>query len=83
MEQQNLQAALEEAVEQEFALVSRRFGLSAFKRGWEDAQSNKPCPYFDHRTVKGQVTFARAYRRMWAKGVEAYRTFNEGKMNNL
>lgn len=69
--------ALVEAIDQQFAHVERRWGLSAFKQGWSDAQENKPCPYPDYRTDGGQVTFSRAYRRMWAKGLQAYRNFKE------
>ena len=74
------QSRLKNAVESEFVdpygkPLKRRFGLSAFKQGFESAYFNEPdenCPYFDHRTTNGSVTFSRAYRRKWFAGRKAY-----------
>jgi hypothetical protein len=74
---------LEKAIEREYAndttpsyKTKRRFGLNAFKRGWQDA-ANGNCspddnPYPDLRTDNGSVTFSRAYRRAWLRGYTAY-----------
>jgi|GEM_PF-4531015 len=75
-----LQSRLKKAIEREFVdpygnPLKRRFGLSAFKQGFESAYNNDPessCPYFDHRTVNGSVTFPRAYLKKWFAGREAY-----------
>lgn len=33
-----------------------------------DGKSEKDCPYFDHRTHTGSVTFSRAFRNAWFDG---------------
>lgn len=76
-------AALNTAIEEHFrsnpALPpKRRFGLNAFKRGWSDARDGNPCPYHDHRTFSGSVTFSRAFRKEWQRGADAYRSYRGG-----
>lgn len=44
---------------------------SAWKKGALAAVEGKPlsaCPYWDHRTYRGGVTFSRAFQRAWCEG---------------
>lgn len=48
---------------------------AAFKKGHDAAvagMSRDACPYKDHRTTRGAVTFSRAYRKAWLKGFAEY-----------
>lgn len=45
--------------------------LGAFSKGKEAAISGLPpetCPYDDHRTKNGSVTFSRAFKKYWMLG---------------
>lgn len=45
--------------------------LRAFSKGKEAALSGLPpetCPYSDHRTKNGSVTFSRAFKKYWMLG---------------
>ena len=33
-----------------------------------EGKTFKDCPYWDHRTVNGKVTFSRSYRKAWFDG---------------
>lgn len=61
-------------------IKQRRWGLSAFKEGWFAAFKGEPreCPYHDHRTVRGSVTFSRAYIRKWLAGYDACQCVGAG-----
>jgi ribosome modulation factor len=72
--------ALERALADEYkplpgtVQMQRRFGLTAFKRGWNAGIRGEPLtcnPYPDRRTERGNVTFSRAYRRRWLCGWRA------------
>jgi ribosome modulation factor len=52
--------------------VAEQKGNAAFAAGLAESA----CPYHDHRTIRGGVTFARAYRRAWIKG---YRRAAQGE----
>jgi ribosome modulation factor len=46
----------------------------AFAKGHAAAlagQSESDCPYRDHRTWRGSVTYARVWRNHWFKGFRA------------
>ncbi len=45
---------------------ARKKGLTAGKEGKPDTA----CPYADHRTCHGAVTFSRAFIRAWLEGWE-------------
>ena len=65
------------------ATRSRQF-LAAWWRGVEAYREGKPlwsCPYGDTRSVKGHVTFARAYQRYWKKGWRAAAKVERGKIS--
>lgn len=74
------QVAYEQALQAKFGhKTGRRWGLGAFIRGWNDAKNyQNKNPYFDHRTIGGQVTFARGYRRMWQHGYDAHLKYRRG-----
>lgn len=77
------EAALARAIQEHYPFKGqRRFGLNAFKRGWNDAITMNPCPYPDHRTDNGRnmVTWSRAYRRQWQYGYEAFQKWNSGEI---
>jgi len=64
----------------------RRWGLSAFKRGWKAAHEGKSiddCPYEDKRTKRGSVTFARGYINHWIEGFQAYHVENTDMVHEL
>ena len=45
--------------------------LAAMRKGYLAAFDGKPlnaCPYFDHRTLNGSVTFSRAFIHAWEEG---------------
>lgn len=78
---------LEEAIEIEYSRIYhvRRFGLTAFMRGWNAAKlgvsdDEDNCPYPDKRTSRNQVTFSRGYRNMWRRGYYAYKRYNIDKI---
>ncbi|MFD2671918.1 Rmf/CrpP family protein [Marinicrinis sediminis] len=51
--------------------------LGAFSKGKEAALSGLPpesCPYNDHRTKNGSVTFSRAFKKYWMLGYTEFAT---------
>ena len=43
----------------------------AFRKGAHAATEGKvltDCPYYDHRTMRGGVTFSRAFEKAWCEG---------------
>lgn len=51
---------------------------SAIRRGYEDAANGiHECPYGDHRTGSGRVSWSRAFIRAWKDGQEIYRKEHE------
>jgi ribosome modulation factor len=63
----------------------RRFGLTAFKRGWQAAHEGKSLsdnPYPDYRTHNNRITFSRAYRISWMEGYKAYIEWNRERVSD-
>lgn len=51
--------------------------LSAYGKGWDAAEngySPDSCPYTDHRTKSGAITFSRAFMKYWIMGYEGFLT---------
>lgn len=52
--------------------------LGAFRKGAHAAFSGVACPYPDHRTGRGSITFSRSFRRAWFRGLaKAQHKINE------
>lgn len=62
----------------------RRWGLKAFKLGWQaayDGKSIQDCPYRDYRTYNNRITFSRAYQKRWLTGYRAAEKHIAGEYN--
>ncbi|MFC3767680.1 Rmf/CrpP family protein [Paenibacillus sp. GCM10012303] len=54
-----------------FPSTKNKAFIGAFCRGREAARNGQPpetCPYSDHRTKNGSVTFSRAFKKYWMLG---------------
>lgn len=60
--------------------------VGAYKKGVEAYRQQVPlrlCPYPDHRTNRGSITFSRAFRRAWFEGWHDARTDAIEKLETL